>query len=86
LCARWKRWDPGVELRVLPNPYRSLVAPIVGYVHNINNGRHVTVLLAEVEPRKRRYQLLHNQHGLLIAAALRSPTDAVVATAPLRLL
>lgn len=86
LCAHWKQWNPGVELRVLPSPHRGLVAPIVGYVHTqMKKGRKVTVLLAEVEPLKRRYQLLHNQRGLVLAAALRSRTDAVVATVPFRL-
>jgi amino acid transporter len=86
LCARWKRWDPGTELRVLPSPHRNLVAPIVGFVENqMKHGHHVTVLIAEVEPSKRRYQLLHNQRGLVLAAALRSRTDAVVATVPFRL-
>jgi hypothetical protein len=86
LCARWKTWNPGVELRVLPSPRRSLVSPIVGYVQkHLANGRQVTVLLAEVEPRKRRQKILHNQRGLILAAALRSRTDAVVATLPFRL-
>lgn len=86
LCRRWKQWDPGVELRVLPSPHRSLVAPIVGFVRAEQaTGRHVTVLLAEVEPRRRRQQILHNQRGLILAAALRTRTDAVVATVPFRL-
>lgn len=86
LCEQWRRWNPGVDLRVLPSPHRSLVAPIVGYVQSqLDSGRQVTVLLAEVEPRHRRYQLLHNQRGLILAAALRSRTDAVVATLPFRL-
>lgn len=86
LCARWRSWDPGVELRVLPSPHRTLIAPVVGYVRKqLQSGHHVTVLLAEVEPRKRRQQILHNQRGLLLAAALRSRTDAVVATVPFRL-
>jgi amino acid transporter len=86
LCSRWRAWDPGTELRVLPSPHRSLVAPIVGYVrHQLRTGHHVTVLLAEVEPPKRRQQLLHNQRGLILAAALRARTDAVVATLPFRL-
>jgi hypothetical protein len=63
-----------------------LVAPIVGYVrHQIEYGKQVTVLLSEVEPTRRRYQLLHNQRGLILAAALRSRTDAVVATLAFRL-
>jgi amino acid transporter len=86
LCAQWDRWNPGVDLRILPSPHRSLVAPVVGFVqHQLAAGRHVTVLLAEVEPRRRRYQLLHNQRGLVLAAALRARTDAVVATLPFRL-
>ena len=86
LCELWRQWDPGVELQVLPSPHRSLVAPMVGYVQNqIDYGRHVTVLLAEVEPRRRRHQILHNQRGLILAAALRSRTDAVIATMPFRL-
>ena len=86
LHAQWGRWQPGVELRILPSPHRTLVTPMVGYVqHQLEAGRQVTVLLAEVEPRRRRYQLLHNQRGLVLAAALRSRTDAVVAIAPYRL-
>lgn len=86
LCASWKQWNPGVELQVLPSPHRSLVGPIVGFVQTqINHGRHVTVLLTEVEPRHRRHQILHNQRGLILAAALRSRTDAVIATLPFRL-
>jgi len=85
LRNRWKQWDPGVELRVLPSPHRLLVAPIVGFVHTHSNGRQVTVLLAGVEPRHRRQEILHNQRGLILAAALRARTDAVVATVPFRL-
>jgi hypothetical protein len=86
VCERWGRWNPGVDLHVLPSPHRSLVAPVVGYVQKqLATGQQVTVLLAEVQPRRRRYEILHNQRGLVLAAALRSRTDAVVATIPLRL-
>ena len=86
LCAQWATWDPGVDLKVLPSPHRTLVAPIVGYVrHQIEYGKQVTVLLSEVEPTRRRYQVLHNQRGLILAAALRSRTDAIVAILAFRL-
>ena len=86
VCARWRRWSPGIDLQVLPSPHRSLVAPIVGYVQkHLDAGRPVTVLLAEVQPRRRRHEILHNQRALVLAAALRSRTDAVVATVPYRL-
>jgi amino acid transporter len=81
LVEQWRQWDPGVALRVLPSPHRNLVAPTVGFVRTqLEKGRFVTVLLAYVEPRRRRYRILHNQRGPLLAAALRARTDAIVAT------
>ncbi len=89
-CARvseqWRAWNPGVDLTVLTSPHRNLVAPVVGYVQKqLDTGQPVTVLLGEVQPRLRRHEILHNQRGLVLAAALRSRTDAVVATVSLRL-
>ena len=81
LTEQWKQWDPGVDLRVLPSPNRSVVLPITTLVRSqLLHGRHVTVLLGQVEPSRRRYRILHNQRGLVLAAALRMRTDAVVAT------
>jgi hypothetical protein len=81
LVEQWRQWDPGIQLRVLPSPHRNLVAPTVGFVRTqLEKGRFVTVLLAYVEPRRRRYRLLHNQRGPLLAAALRARTEAIVAT------
>jgi len=86
LHERWRRWNPGVPLRILPSPHRHLVAPIVRYVQQQLDTRHpVTVLLAEIQPRRRRYEVLHNQRGLVLAASLRSHTDAVVASIVYRL-
>jgi hypothetical protein len=45
----------------------------------------VTVLIIEIEPRKRRHEILHNQRGALLATALRFRTDVIVATVPFRL-
>jgi len=86
LCKQWKEWDPGVELKVLPSPHRSLVAPTVGFVRTqIEKGRDVTVLLAQVEPRHWRQRLLYNQRGPILAAALRARTDAIIAHLAVRL-
>ena len=85
LKDQWKRWDPGVDLQVLPSPHRNLVPPMITYVRTqMQQGRHVTVLLAQVEPTRRRYRILHNQRGLILAAALRVRTDAVIATLVVR--
>ena len=86
LCQQWKEWNPGLELKVLPSPHRSLVAPTVGFVRTqIEKGRDVTVLLAQVEPRHWRHRLLYNQRGPILAAALRARTDAIIATLAVRL-
>jgi len=86
LCHQWDEWDPGLKLKVLPTPHRSLVAPTVGFVRTqIEKGRDVTVLLAQVEPRRWRHRLLYNQRGPVLAAALRARTNAVVATLAIRI-
>lgn len=86
LRKQWQEWNPGVELKVLPSPHRSLVAPTVSFVRTqIEKGRDVTVLLAQVEPRRWRHRLLYNQRGPILAAALRARTDAIIATLAVRL-
>ncbi len=86
LQEAWDRWNPGVRLDVIDSPHRSLVQPIVAYVERAaGDGRQVFVLIPEVEPRRRRYEILQNQRGLLLAAVLRARTDVVVCMLPYRL-
>ena len=87
LRGDWLRWDPGVPLVVLPSPQRNLATPIVDYVNAaaVDTTRRVAVLIPEVEPQHRRHQILQNQRGLLLAAVLRSRTDALICTMPFRL-
>ncbi len=60
--------------------------PIVGYVQQAAaGGRQIAVLIPEVEPRHRRYQILQNQRGILLATVLRARTDVVVCLLPYRL-
>jgi amino acid transporter len=81
LRKAWEEWDPGIDLKVLDSPHRSLVAPTVHFVRDqIEQGRHVTVLLAQVEPRRWRHKLLYNQRGPILATALRLRTKALIAT------
>jgi hypothetical protein len=86
LTEQWQQWDPGVDLQILPSPNRSVVPPVLALVRSqLQQGRHVTVLLGQVEPTHRRYRILHNQRGLILAAALRIRTDAIVATLLVRM-
>ncbi|MEU2684198.1 amino acid permease [Streptomyces hygroscopicus] len=82
----WERWNPGVRLEIIDSPHRSLVQPVVAYVRReARGGREIAVLIPEVEPRHRRYKILQNRRGLLLATVLRARTDVVVCMMPYRL-
>jgi hypothetical protein len=86
LCQQWRAWDPGYELKVLASPHRSLVSPTVQFVNEqIDSGRDVTVLLSQVTPRRWRHQLLYNQRGPILEAALRTRTSAIIASVSVRI-
>jgi amino acid transporter len=86
IMEKWEKWNPGVELKVLISPDRAFVRSTVEYVESLAHKRlQVTVLIVEIEPRKRRHAVLHNQRGVLLAAALSGRTNAVVARMPFRL-
>ena len=51
----------------------------------IDNGRDVTVLLSQVEPRRWRHKLLYNQRGPILEAALRARTNATIASMSVRI-
>ncbi len=71
---------------MLVDPQRSLVRSVVKYVESLaGEGVIMAVLIIEIQPQKKRHEILHNQRGALLAAVLRSRTDVVVATQPFRL-
>jgi amino acid transporter len=82
----WRAWQCGVPLEVILDPHRSLVRSVLQYVESVvNEDKTIVVLIPEVEPRKRRHEILHNQRGAILAAVLRARTDVIVATMPFRL-
>jgi amino acid transporter len=84
--SRWDEWKSGVPIEILLDPHRSLVRTVIHYVKAIPaDDVTVTVLISEIEPRKRRHEILHNQRGALLANALRRRTDVIVATVSFRL-
>ena len=86
LRTQWATWGCGVELVILDSPTHALIDPLVEFVlrEAADPRLRVTVLVPQIEPRRRRYQVLQNQRGRLLAAALRRRTDVVVATLPFR--
>jgi len=86
ILEHWATWNPGVPLEVLINPQRSLVRSVVRYVESLAGEDVImAVLIIEIQPHKKRHEILHNQRGALLAAVLRSRTDVIVATQPFRL-
>jgi amino acid transporter len=79
----WAEWKCSVPLEVVVDPHRSLVNTVIDYVENIpKDDVTVTVLIPEIIPTKRRREILHNQRGRLLEAALKARSDVVVATLP----
>jgi amino acid transporter len=79
----WDQWKCSVPLEIVIDPHRSLVRTVLDYVESIpKDDVTVTVLIPELIPTKRSREILHNQRGRLLEAALKSRSDVVVATLP----
>ncbi len=84
----WEKWGMGLPLVILPSPYRSFLAPLLDYIETVreeNPGGWVTVALAEVLPARWWENLLHNQHALLIKAAVLFKFRVIVTDVPYHL-
>jgi amino acid transporter len=87
LEREWKRWDPGVPLRIVHTEYSSVVEPVVAFIDEAreDSDLQIVVLIPVVVPVRLRYRILHNQIDHVLSAALRSRMDIVVARVPLPL-
>ena len=90
LRRHWRRWDPGVPLKVLHTDYASVVEPILAYIDELHDERpddQLVVLIPVIRPDKLRYRILHNQMDIVLSRALRSRSDVIVArvTMPIHL-
>jgi amino acid transporter len=86
ISTEWEQWKSGVPIEVLMDPHRSLVRTVIRYVASIDKEDvTVTILIPEILPRKRRHEIMHNQRGRLLEAALKQRFDVVVATLPFHL-
>ncbi len=86
--ARWEQWDIGIPLTVLPSPYRSLTAPLLGYIDDIQRKEKatvVTVVIGEFLPKRWWQYLLHNQSALWLTTILHFRPNTVVVSVPYHL-
>jgi amino acid transporter len=85
LRRRWDEWDIGVELVVVPSPYRSVLRPLTDYVNGMiarDEADLVTVVVPEIVPRSWWGHLLHNKTSLFIRTAFLFRPNVVVTTVP----
>jgi amino acid transporter len=85
LRRRWDAWDIGVELVVVPSPYRSVLRPLTDYVNGMvarDEADLVTVVVPEIVPRSWWGHLLHNKTSLFIRTAFLFRPNVVVTTVP----
>lgn len=88
LREKWDQWGSGVELVVLPSPYRELTRPLLRYINRLRrkgDDNFVTVVLPEFIPARWWQQLLHNQSSLLLKGALLFRKSVVVVSVPYHL-
>jgi amino acid transporter len=81
LREQWEQWDPGVPLVTLHTNKRSLGAPIVEYMRQLEHeGSHeqLVVLIPEVQPARPWQRILHNQRGFVLEQAIQHGTENVV--------
>lgn len=88
LQERWEEWGIGMPLVVLRSPYRSLLAPLIEYLDELQDEkRHhlITIVLPEFVPARWWQHLLHNQSALLIKGALLFRQGVIVTDVPYHL-
>ncbi len=85
---KWDQQCMGVRLIILDSPFRSIIAPILDYIDEIQQRYKdgvITVILPEFVPSKWWHHLLHNQTALFIKGMLLFKKGVVSTSVPFQL-
>lgn len=85
---QWAQWGCGVNLVVLPSPYRSILTSLLDYVEEIlekEPDTWVTVVIPEILPARWWQNILHNQRALLLKASLLFKDRVILTDVPFHL-
>src|SRR6201988_1025064 len=88
LKDKWERWGAGVQLVVLPSPYRELTRPLLRHIGRLARENHdtiITVVVPEFIPAKWWQHFLHNQSSLLLKGSLLFKKGVIVTSVPYHL-
>ena len=85
---QWAQWGCGVNLVVLPSPYRSVLGSLLDYIEEMlqkSPESWVTVVLPEILPARWWQNILHNQRALMLKAALLFKDRVILTDVPFHL-
>ena len=85
---QWAQWGCGVQLVVLPSPYRSVMVTLLDYIEEQlekDPQGWVTVVIPEILPAKWWQNILHNQRALMLKGALLFKDRVVLTDVPFHL-
>jgi amino acid transporter len=88
LRAKWEKFYPDIELKVIYSPYRTILSPLLDYINDVEKetkGSPITVLMPQFIVKKWWHALLHNQTAIVLRFFLTIKKDVVVATLPYHL-
>ena len=88
LEMQWAQWGCGVNIVVLPSPYRSILNSLLDYVEAIlekEPDTWVTVVIPEILPARWWQNILHNQRALLLKASLLFKDRVILTDVPFHL-
>jgi amino acid transporter len=85
---QWAQWGCGVNLFVLPSPYRSVLGSLLDYIEQVLEKEPdiwVTVVIPEILPAHWWQGILHNQRALLLKTALLFKERVILTNVPFHL-
>jgi len=85
---QWAQWGCGVQLVVLPSPYRSVLVTLLDYIEDTlekDPYGWVTVVIPEILPARWWQNILHNQRALMLKGALLFKDRVVLTDVPFHL-
>ena len=85
---QWAQWGCGVQLTVLPSPYRSVLHPLLEHVEELlrkDPYGWVTIVLPEILPARWWQNILHNQRALMLKGAVLFKERVILTDVPFHL-
>ncbi len=85
---QWAQWGCGIQLVVLPSPYRSVLVTLLDYIEDTlekDPQSWVTVVIPEILPARWWQNILHNQRALMLKGALLFKERVILTDVPFHL-